>query len=336
MSKVLLPDDEKVDMSVWKGRIDNEELGPALRWHQIVIPFDDLAWPGSRVLLGFCCDEGVKRNKGQPGAADGPGAVRGMLANLAYGGDKPVFDAGDVICIGDNLEQAQANLSRSISELLDKEMKLTVLGGGHEIAWGSFQGIIHHLQARKEMSPNIGIVNFDAHFDLRNPRNNAGAGGTSSSGTPFRQIAEWCKDHDLNFNYHVIGLNPSANTTALFDYARAEDVSWVEDIDVHPLNLDSITSGLRDFISKLDYLYLTVCLDVFSASIAPGVSAPASVGVSSSVVISLIRSINSICCELEVPILLTDIAEMNPHRDFDQRTARLAARLVWEMCREPE
>ena len=49
MSKIRNPIDEKVDMSVWKGRIDKEELGPALRWHQVVVPFDDLAWSGSRV-----------------------------------------------------------------------------------------------------------------------------------------------------------------------------------------------------------------------------------------------------------------------------------------------
>jgi formiminoglutamase len=295
----------------------------------VVVPFDDLAWSGSRVLLGFCCDEGVKRNKGQPGAADGPGVIRSMLANLAYDGDKPVFDAGNVMCAGDNLEQAQANLARLISTILDRGMSLIVLGGGHEIAWASFQGIIRHLQAQDVKPANVGIINFDAHFDLRNPAELA------SSGTPFRQIAQWSHDHGENFNYHVIGLNPSANTAALFEYAKSRNVSWVEDIDVHSANIESMIQGLRKFIGKLDYLYLTVCLDVFSASIAPGVSAPASAGVSSEVVIKLVRSIKLICHELDVPIILSDIAEMNPHCDIDQRTARLAARLVWEMCREP-
>ncbi len=327
--------DMKVDMSVWRGRIDKEEETPALRWHQVVVPFDELAWAGSRVLLGFCCDEGVKRNKGQPGASDGPGAIRSMLANLAYDGDKPVFDAGDVFCIGENLEQAQANLARSVTKILDRKMNLTVLGGGHEIAWGSFQGIMHHLQGNQVESPDIGIVNLDAHFDLRNPVGNTGSVARGSSGTPFRQIAEWCQEHNVKFNYHVIGLNPSANTSALFEYAKAKNVSWVEDIDVQPMNFELMVQELRSFIGRLDYLYLTLCLDVFASSIAPGVSAPASVGISSEVVVSLIRSVKSICQEFEVPIILTDIAEMNPHCDIDQRTARLAARLVWEMCREP-
>ncbi len=47
-------------------------------------------------------------------------------------------------------------------------------GGGHEVAWASFQGLVEHLHKAKhlnkiqsEYNPKIGIVNFDAHFDLR-------------------------------------------------------------------------------------------------------------------------------------------------------------------------
>jgi len=316
----------KIDMSAWRGRVDSEE-NPALRWHQVIAPFDDGATPGSRVLLGFACDEGVKRNKGRVGACDGPVAIRGALANLSYEGDGIVFDAGDVSCLEHHLEQAQVALARTISGLLDREMKVTVLGGGHEIAWGSFQGVVQHLHAGRIEAPKLGIINFDAHFDLRNPIEGA------SSGTPFRQIAEWCDDHNLRFNYHVVGINPSANTTALFDYAKSKNVSWVEDVDVHSANQNALEKGLQVFIRPLDYLYVTICLDVFKASVAPGVSAPAAVGVSSEVVIKLVRAIRSLAADRDVPIILSDIAEMNPNHDLDQRTARLAARLVWELSR---
>ena len=316
----------QIDMSAWQGRVDSEET-PALRWHQVIAPFDDGAAPGSRVLLGFACDEGVKRNKGRAGASGGPVAIRSALANLGYEGDGNVFDAGDVSCLEHHLEQAQVALARTISGLLDREMNVTVLGGGHEIAWGSFQGVVQHLHARKIEAPKLGIVNFDAHFDLRNPIEGA------SSGTPFRQIAEWCVDHNLQFNYHVIGINPSANTAALFDYAKSKNVTWVEDVDVHSANQDAVEKSLQVFIRPLDYLYVTICLDVFKASVAPGVSAPASVGVSSEVVIKLVRAIRSLAADGDVPIILSDIAEMNPNHDLDKRTARLAARLVWELCR---
>ena len=65
----------RIDMSAWQGRVDSEE-NPALRWHQVIAPFDDGAAPGSGVVLGFVCDEGVKRNKGRVGASGGPVACR--------------------------------------------------------------------------------------------------------------------------------------------------------------------------------------------------------------------------------------------------------------------
>jgi formiminoglutamase len=275
--------------------------------------------------LGFACDEGVKRNKGRPGAFDGPDAIRRSLANLSFQSEQPVYDAGNIDCVDGDLEAAQMSLANTVSNLLGRDLNVTVLGGGHEIAWGSYQGILQYLHTIFDETSKVGIINFDAHLDLRSPAQGC------SSGTPFRQIAEWCEQHRRAFRYHVIGFNPSANTTALTEYAKSKNVTWVEDVDAHLVNLDKICAGLRDYMADLDYLYLTICLDVFTAAIAPGVSAPASVGISSELVIKLLREIRSLSAELEVPILLSDVAELNPQVDIDQRTARLAARLVWEL-----
>jgi formiminoglutamase len=322
-------------MSVWQGREDAEEATPAKRWHQVMLPLDDVSWTESNVLLGFACDEGVRRNKGRLGASDGPKSIRGALANLSYQGDNPIYDAGDVVCYGDQMEAAQAGLSSAIEKMLASDMHITVLGGGHEIAWASHQGIMKYLGRRESHTRSslpesaslktLGIINFDAHLDLRNPAKK------TSSGTPFRQIAQWCETHQEPFHYHVIGVNPSANTNALFDYARQHRVTWIEDVDTHIANLEQVEQGIEGIVAKVDFLYVTICLDVFQAAIAPGVSAPAAVGVSSEVVIHAIRCIKRLSKEYKVPIILRDIAEMNPHFDQDQRTAKLAARMVWEL-----
>lgn len=319
---------DRIEQSPWVGRIDAEETKPAPRWHQVISPLDDSSPQGANVLLGFACDAGVERNKGRTGASEGPLAIRKALANLSYDVEKPLFDAGDVDCIDNQLERAQKSLADTIASLLHRQMKLVVLGGGHEIAWGSFQGIMQHLLQTAEQSPKVGIINFDAHLDLRNPVQGA------NSGTPFRQIAEWCSDNNHQFLYQVIGVSPSANTAALFDYARAKNVSWLEDVDVHIGNNQLMKTRLREFLRRVDYLYITICLDVLSAAIAPGVSAPAGVGISADVLINVLRTIHTISSELSIPIILTDVAEMNPRYDLDGRTARLAARLVWEICQK--
>ncbi|ENO84010.1 formimidoylglutamase, partial [Thauera phenylacetica B4P] len=59
-------------MDAWSGRVDPEPDSP--RWHQVIGAFADptaASTPGA-VLLGFACDEGVRRNKGRTGAAAAP------------------------------------------------------------------------------------------------------------------------------------------------------------------------------------------------------------------------------------------------------------------------
>lgn len=315
----------RIDMSVWQGRVDSEESDPALRWHQAIVALDDNSPAGATTLLGFACDAGVKRNKGRAGASEGPVAIRKALADLSCDADKPIIDAGDVNCIDNQLERAQTELADTIAGLLGRDLKITLLGGGHEIAWGSFQGIMQHLHQTGEQTSKVGIINFDAHLDLRNPQEGA------TSGTPFRQIAKWCRDNNHEFLYQVIGVSPSVNTSALFGYARSVNVDWLEDADAHMGNIEAIRIRLQEFIGAVDYLYITICLDVCSSAIAPGVSAPAGVGISSTVLINILRSIRAVSRELAIPIILTEVAEMNPRFDPDGRTARLAARLVWEL-----
>jgi formiminoglutamase len=129
------------DMSVWQGRVDEADGPLALRWHQKVQPLAAGCRPGVG-LIGFACDEGVKRNKGRIGAAKGPQTLRGALANLAWHQSCPVYDAGYVSCTDGNLEAAQLRLAEVVASTISAGHRPLVLGGGHETAWGTFQGII--------------------------------------------------------------------------------------------------------------------------------------------------------------------------------------------------
>ncbi|BFM11930.1 hypothetical protein R50072_20830 [Simiduia litorea] len=196
-----------------------------------------------------------------------------------------------------------------------------MLGGGHEVAWASFQGLIPTL-LEKDIA--LGIINFDAHLDLRAPI------PKGSSGTPFRQINEWCKAHGQTFNYCVLGVNPSANTQALFDYANEQGVSWMEDIAFETNDQHQMQRYIDQFLNKVDALYLTVCLDVFNAAFAPGVSAPAALGISPAKMLQSFKLLLQQAKAQQKPVLLLDIAELNPEHDRDGMTAKLGARIVWE------
>ena len=305
---------DPLSLPVWQGRIDAAEGGLALRWHQWVQPLAAEQAPGF-ALVGLACDEGVSRNQGRTGARQGPQALRKALANLAWCGQRPVYDSGDIACQGTDLEGAQQAYAQRVALLLGQGHLPLGLGGGHEIAYASFLGLARHLQGL-EQRPRIGIVNFDAHFDLRSAEQ-------SSSGTPFRQIAEYCEQAGLAFDYCCLGVSEANNTQALFEQARRLNVRYRLDRQMQPWNIAAIEAFVDQFLAGIDHLYMTICLDVLPASQAPGVSAPSAHGVDLMVVEHLVRRAKA-CGKLR----MADVAELNPALDQDSRTARIAARLL--------
>ncbi|RJG06975.1 formimidoylglutamase [Noviherbaspirillum cavernae] len=310
---------QQPDMSRWQGRIDNAEGELGRRWHQIVRPLAATTEGKGIALIGFACDAGVARNHGRIGAKNGPAAIRTVLGNMPVHRCTSIHDAGDIVCVAeeknDGLESAQNSLSAEIDQLLDRGLLPIALGGGHEIAFGSFGGLARHL-AKKEKAPRIGVINLDAHFDLRMAEQ-------ASSGTPFRQIAEDCQARGWPFQYCCLGVSNFANTEALFERARKLGVTWRLDDEMGVAQLDPTLATLANFIAQVDYLYFTICLDVLPAAVAPGVSAPAPRGVPMEVIEPIVDMVAA-----SGKLRVADIAELNPHHDIDQRTARVAARFV--------
>ncbi|TDF84479.1 formimidoylglutamase [Pseudomonas sp. H9] len=298
----------------WQGRIDAGEGSSALRWHQWVQPYRTAQASGT-ALVGLACDEGVSRNQGRSGARQGPTALRKALANLAWRGQLPVYDSGDIACLDTDLEGAQQAYAERVHHLLDQGHLPLGLGGGHEIAYASFLGLAEHLR-QHENQPRIGILNFDAHFDLRHA-------AQSSSGTPFRQIAEYCEQAGLAFDYCCLGVSELNNTQALFDQAERLNVRYRLDRQMQPWNVPALEAFVEAFLSGIDHLYMTICLDVLPASQAPGVSAPSAHGVDLMVVEHLVRQ-----AKASGKLRMADVAELNPSLDQDQRTARIGARLL--------
>jgi formiminoglutamase len=318
----------ELDRSLWTGRVDADAGDAGRRWHQVVRPYDLVVTPGL-ALVGFASDAGVARNQGRVGAAEGPAALRRALANLPWAATRevPLLDAGDIVCTGDALEQAQEDLGRRIADVMARGHWPLVMGGGHEVAWGSFQGIASALRG----ATRLGVVNFDAHFDLRKPLD----GSRGTSGSPFHQIADALAGRGAAFRYLCIGVSPAANTQALFATAAARGAEWLLDDDLVWSALPEALDQVDRFVASVDAIQLSLCLDVFPGSVAPGVSAPAARGLPVDVAFVLLRRLldRAGLATRGGKVVLAEIAELNPRFDRDGCTARLAARLAWELSR---
>jgi formiminoglutamase len=266
-------------------------------------------------ILGYACDEGVRRNNGRVGAEKGPDAIRQKLGKLPNHLDDgtALLDVGSIHCSNTELESAQIILSQQVKRLLDYKLFPIVLGGGHDIAYGTYNGIKKYLGNSK----SIGIINFDAHFDLRSNQNG------STSGTAFYQIAKDYEASGAAFHYLCLGIREDANDSSLFKTAKELDVKYIlRDtfrIEFH----NEINAWINAFIQNVDAVYVTIDLDGFSSAYAPGVSAPSPMGFTPDVVLASLKTIIA-----SGKLTALDIAELNPSYDIDDQTARLAASLI--------
>lgn len=303
--------------TAWRGRIDPPGVGDTRRWHQLVAPPRPDGPPGI-ALLGFASDEGIRRNGGRPGAALGPSALRAAMANLPVLQEQPfLYDTGDVCCTNGNLEDAQAEFASRTRALLDLGHSVIGLGGGHEIAYASYRGLADHVA---ESNSRIGIVNFDAHLDIRDH-------AMGNSGTPFLQAIRHAEMAGHALRYLCIGASRAANTPGLFALASRMNVDVVMDDEIDADGLPVCIHRLVAWLDNVDTVYLTVCLDVLSQSIAPAVSAPNPGGIALRTLERLIEIVGG-----TGKARVLDIAELSPPYDQDGSTARLGARLAHRMA----
>lgn len=296
----------------WTGRFDGEEA-EHLRLFQIIKPFTNQT-QGS-CLIGFSSDEGVSRNKGRVGAYHAPDLIRTQLASLPIHHETLFYDAGNVYCNDKDLEKAQKMLGTKVFNCLKQGLTPLVLGGGHEVAYGSFLG---SSQFAKENNKRIGLINFDAHFDLREDVQ-------STSGTPFYQAFQLSTQHNQPFHYLCLGIARQSNTTILFNRASTLGVDYVMDYEMDYSTLPSIKNRMAHFLDKVDLIHISIDLDVFPQSQAPGVSAPTPYGVDYKIVFPLLQYLFE-----SGKTALLEIAEYNPLFDRDNQTAKLASHIIYE------
>ena len=266
------------------------------------------------VILGFPSDEGVRRNRGRPGAAGGPAAIRTALYRLAPDARSEPFerllgrtkDLGDLEISGE-VESDQQHLGEVLAPYIRSNRFVVVLGGGHETSYGHFLG---YAKAAR----NVEILNWDAHPDVRELE-----GGKGHSGSPFRQAIE--DQSGACRRYSVAGLQPQSSARDHVAYVeRHGRVVWRDDVTLERI-AQLYRSADNPTMASFD-------MDAVNEAEAPGVSAPNPGGLTSELWIEAAYQAGR-----SAAVASADVVELNPAFDRDGQTARLAALTVWWLLR---
>lgn len=264
-------------------------------------------------ILGFPSDEGVRRNNGRVGAAAGPAAIRHWYSKLHSHLDPSIIevsDLGDVPIRDGDLETAQATFRGMVRRVHGYHKAVSIgLGGGHDIAFAHAPGLL-------DAYPNdrIGLLNFDAHTDLRSYSQSG-----STSGTPFLQILDEAAASKRHVPYLVVGLQPQSTPAVLFETALRTKSGIINAEEMHQSPKWHTT--INHFVDSCDWIYVSLDLDVMSAASAPGVSAPNPLGLDVAMVLQTLLHVMR-----SGKVKAFDIAELNPtYDDANSSTARLAA-----------
>lgn len=212
--------------------------------------------------------------------------------------DFKIFDAGDLeLCFGDT-ELALKDITEMTRTILSDNKLPFMIGGEHLVTLGA-------VRAMAEKYPDLHIVHFDAHADLREEYLGARLSHAS--------VIHRCWDIIGDGKIYQFGIR--SGDRAEFEWGKNHVITQKFDFN-----------GLEDVIKKLKDkpVYFTLDLDVLDPSVFPGTGTPEAGGV------SFIQLLDAILKVGELNIVGTDINELSPMLDQSGASTAVALKIMRE------
>ena len=196
------------------------------------------------------------------GTAAGPAAIIKASQQLElYDGTSVPAEYGiythpPLPCQGEAEKMLQTTAA-GVGAILDLGKIPVLLGGEHTVTLGA-------LQALKKKKADFGIVQFDAHADLRNSYENS----------PYSHACVMRRAYDLGIPMYQIGVRSLSYEEEIF--RREKGIGHLDALDI-------ARSGLPVEILPLDFpkkIYLTIDVDALDPGIMPATGTPEPGGLS--------------------------------------------------------
>ncbi|MGP4070934.1 formimidoylglutamase [Piscibacillus sp. B03] len=259
------------------------------------------------------------------GASMAPGAIReamGSYSTYANHTDQDLretqlVDFGDIVMHPTDIIESQDRIYQSVKDIFQTHNPeyFILLGGDHSVSFPS-------IKALHETKGTVGVIQFDAHHDLRNLED-----GGPTNGTPFRRSIE----NNVLKGEHIvqIGIRDFMNAKAYADYAVKQGVKVYTMQDVIHGQITSIVRESINYLKKkVDYIYLSVDMDVLDQAYAPGCPAIGPGGMASHTLLTAIEE------AAKHPMVKgMDIVEIDPTLDIRNMTSRVASHVLFNFLK---
>lgn len=243
----------------------------------------------------------------RPGTRFGPSAIRtesiGLELYSPYSDhgleDCKVCDTGDLVLPFGSAERAlDAIYDRAKVIVQDKKIPF-MLGGEHTVTYGSVRAVF-------EAHPDLHIIHFDAHTDLRDTY----YGEFYSHATVLKRCYDLVGDKKI---FHF-GLRSGAREEFIF----AQEHSYIE-----KSSCDTLKSILPQLEGKP--VYITIDLDCLDPSQMPGTGTPEAGG------ITFHQLLDSVLAMSHLNVVGIDVNELAPIYDQSGASTALASKLTREI-----
>lgn len=268
-------------------------------------------------VLGAPFDMGTQY---RAGARFGPRSIReaSTLFSFGHGGaydfedditylptDKvQIVDIGDADMIHTDTIKSHDNIEFGVRKILKSGAMPVVLGGDHSVH-------IPCIRAFDDQEP-VHIIHVDAHLDFVDERHGVRYG----HGNPLRRASEM--KHVTGFTQ--LGIrNVSSSNRDDYNAARAAGSTILSVRDVRRLGKE----GVLDLVPEGVRYYLTIDIDGFDPSIAPGTGTPSHGGFQYYEVLEIMQGLSK-----RGEVVGMDLVEVAPDYDQSGSTAFLAAQLL--------
>ena len=275
----------------------------------------DGAEPADVVVLGAPLS---KTSISHSGASATPQAMRDMFSAVStYNFDHDidlasaltVRDAGDARVHVTDLAKSRAGIREAVAAVLARSggALTVIMGGDHSISAPSVEAFREHISAP------VGLVQLDAHMDLRNLED-----GGPSNGTPIRQLLESGTLEGRNIVQ--VGLHAFANARAYRDVARTAGITQISAREVANTSAAEIARRALDAVAtNSQAIYVTLDMDVLDQAFAPGVPALVPGGMTSWQLFDMLLVLAG-----HPKVRALDIVEIDPSQDPRRATVRVA------------